>query len=197
MCYKDTGMFLAKTWSTVNGKRYPRGVLKKSVWDKERKRQQQKYVAYIGTERKITWEKACEICREKGIELEELQSVKRLRIDNPVADKSVTEKAVGLDIHIPLQVIPPQRDEPVSEEEESDVGFDVPKATPAEMVQDLREYWGLGVTYEDYDDLAYKIDPSIEAEDLRMVEEDRVVLEGRAQERLRNKWRWVKGKGVG
>lgn len=183
-------MFLAKTWSTVNGKRYPRWVLKKSIWNKEKKRQQQMYVAYVGKERKLTWEKACEICRAKGINIDDLRNVKRLQIEEPV-----TPKHREATINSSLQVFPPQRDESVSEDQEADadVGFDVPEATPAEMVRELRAYYELGNTFEDYDDLAYRIDPSIEAEELRMVEDDRAVLGGRAQERLRSKWQWVKG----
>lgn len=191
MCYEYRVMFLAKSWKTVNGKRYPKWDLKKSIWDKEKKRQRQVYVAYIGTERKITWDQACEICRKKEIEMAELQSVKRLKIEKPVENENIE-----ITIADPLNVAPPSRRESVPEnrETDADVGFDVPEATPAEMVRELRAYYGLGTTFEDYDDLAYRIDPSIEAEELRMVEDDRAVLGGRAQERMRGKWQWMKGK---
>jgi len=191
MCYEFDAMFLAKSWKTVNGKRYPKWDLKKSVWDKDEKRQKQEYVAYIGTSQTISFEKACEICSAKGLTMDALRSVNRLKIEEPSKPKRR-----DLSINVPLHVFPTQREEPVSEDQESDVEFDTPEATPAEMVRDLREYFGFDATYEDYDDLAYRIDPSIEAEDLRMVEEDRAVLEGRPQERLRSKWRWATGRDV-
>lgn len=191
MCYEMGSMFLAKAWKTVNGTRYPGWALKKSVWDKKEKRQKQEYVAYIGKSKTITYEKACDICANKGLTIDELRNVNRLKIEEPPKPKRRE-----LSINVPLHVSPPQREEPVSEDQESDVGFDIPEATLAEMVRDLREYFGFDATYEDYDDLAYKIDPSIEAEDLRMVEEDRAVLEGRVQERLRSKWQWMKEKGA-
>lgn len=184
------GMFLAKVWKTVNGKRYPGWVLKKSVWDKEAKRQKQIYVGYIGPEKRITWEKAQELCREKGVSFEELRRVKRLEIVEPAEDK-----ASELPIPNPLSIPPRSTEGTVSEEEQIDVevGFDVPRATLPEMVRAIRTHYGLGDTLTDYDDLAYKISPFLDAETLRLVEQDRAVLDGHSQEQLRHKWRWIHG----
>ncbi len=190
MCYEYGGMFLAKTWKTVNGKRYPAWVLKKAVWDKDQKRQKQVYVAYVGTKKVLSWTKAQEICQDKGISLEELQHVKRLQIEKPPEATPQATQDEG-----DTMTGPSQAKEQTIEEEEVDpeIGFDVPETTPAEMVRQLRAYYELGNTLGDYDDLAYRISPSIDAEELRMVEQDRAVLDGAEQERLRNKWRWMHG----
>ena len=190
MCYEYGGMFLAKTWKTVNGKRYPAWVLKKAVWDKEQKRQKQVYVAYVGTTKVLSWDKAQEICQDKNLSMDELRQVKRLRIEEPSEAK---HRAMPLN-HDEF-VAPPPSEEQQTEaaEAEEEIGFDVPEATPAEMVRQLRAYYGLGDALADYDDLAYRISPSIDAEELRMVEQDRAVLEGDEQERLRKKWRWMNG----
>jgi hypothetical protein len=183
-------MFLAKTWKTVNGKRYPAWVLKKAVWDKDQKRQKQVYVAYVGTNKVLSWAKAQEICQDKNLSWDELQQVKRLRIEKPPEDK---HRDARLDHEEAAAQRPVDEHRAEATEDEAEVGFDVPEATPAEMVRQLREYYGLGSTLGDYDDLAYRISPSIDAEELRMVEQDRAVLDGAEQERLRNKWRWMHG----
>lgn len=193
MCYEYGGMFLAKVWKTVNGTRYPGWVLKKSVWDKDEKRQKQVYVGYIGANKQITLGKAKQLCRDKGLTLEELRQVKGLEVA-----ESTQDKATDVSIDNPLRVPPQRREQDIAEglHADPDVGFDVPEATLAEMVRELREHYGLGDTLAEYDDLAYKISPSLEAETLRLVEQDRAVLDGATQKRLRDKWRWATGRSA-
>jgi len=59
---------------------YTRYVLAKAIWDKEERRQKQKYVGYVGTKPVLTLAKAKEICKAKGLKLEDLKKVKGLRI---------------------------------------------------------------------------------------------------------------------
>ncbi len=183
-------MFLAKTWKTVNGRRYPAWVLKKAVWDKDQKRQKQVYVAYVGTNKVLAWEKAQQICHDKNISWEELQAVKRLKIEKP---PEAEHADTSLDHDNVVAQSQTENHGADASEGDADLGFDVAEATPAEMVRQLREYYGLGNTLGDYDDLAYWISPFIDAEQLRMVEQDRAVLSGKEQDRLRNKWRWMNG----
>ena len=189
-------MFLAKSWKTVNGKRYPQWALKKTVWDKAEKRQRQIYIAYIGTQKTIPLEKARRICADKDITMEELRQVKRLNIEEPVK-----HKRNGIKITNPLpvssmrqQAVPPDKPTSAKPAPEAEASAVDSEATPAEMVRELRAYYGLGSSDEDYDDLAYKISPNIEAEELRRVEEQGLRLDDdEAHERLIGKWRWVKG----
>lgn len=190
-CYEQNVMFLAKTWKTVNGRRYEAWVLKKSAWDPEEKRGKQVYLAYIGKTKSLSADKAEAICRKIGVDMEELRKVKGLRIEtpaeDPVSEASIIQQEQPEEQQLEPDIVGESEDEP-------DVGFDVPDATPAEMVAQLRAHYGLDGTYEDYDTLAHKIGPLyVNAERLRMVEQDRAVLEGNAQERLRHAWRWATG----
>lgn len=185
-------MFLAKSWKTVNGKRYPKWDLKKSVWDKEAKRQKQVYIAYVGTDKTLSWEKACEICRDKGVAMEELQRVKGLRIEPPSRPK---REELSIDDVLQAPARPEKGASAEGSASEAEAGGDAPEATPAKMVRELREFYRFDRTFEGYDELAYRIDPTLDAEELRMVEQDRAVLTGRPKERLRYKWRWATGRG--
>jgi hypothetical protein len=55
-------------------------VLRENRWDREAKAQRQRHVAYIGVTPEITQAKAERICREKGITMDQLRRVRRLRI---------------------------------------------------------------------------------------------------------------------
>lgn len=73
-------MFLGQSFQKVGGKKYAYWVLKETVWDKELKRNVQKYLAYIGRRPVLTLEKAQAICQKLGITLDELRRVRRLKI---------------------------------------------------------------------------------------------------------------------
>ncbi len=68
-------IFLAKS-----GRKSKYYVLKANVWDKEARAQRQKYLAYIGTKPQISLEKAKQIAHKLGISLDDLRTVRRLRI---------------------------------------------------------------------------------------------------------------------
>lgn len=73
-------MFLGQSFQKVGGKKYAYWVLKETVWDKELKRNVQKYLAYIGRRPVLTLAKAQAICQKLGITLDELRRVRRLKI---------------------------------------------------------------------------------------------------------------------
>ena len=125
-------MFLAKTWSTRNGKKYEAWVLKRAIWDKETKRMKQKYLAYVGKTKSIKLDKALQICEKLSIPLEELRKVRRLRIIEP---ESLAE------------VI---RERPVGQSRS-------PALTAAMMIRELRERYDLLPTQEGYETLAMRI----------------------------------------
>ena len=125
-------MFLAKTWSTRNGKKYEAWVLKSAFWDKENKRMKQKYLAYIGKTKSIKLDQALKICEKLEISLDELRSVKRLRIIEP---ESLAE---------------------VIRERKPEQGRS-PALTAAMMIRELRERYELLPTQEGYQMLAMRI----------------------------------------
>ena len=76
-------LFLARGTKKPKGKTNPTHkfyALRENRWDRKSKRSRQRHVAYIGTKPEITQEKAERICEEKGITMDQLQKVNRLRI---------------------------------------------------------------------------------------------------------------------
>jgi len=73
-------VFLAKQANRSGERTYTYWVLKRTVWDKTLKRTRQQYICSIGRKRTITREQAQHISQEKGVPMEELERVKRLRI---------------------------------------------------------------------------------------------------------------------
>lgn len=124
-------MFLAKTWTTRKGKKYPAWVLKTAKWDKEKKRMKQVYLAYVGKTKTIDLEKALKICTKLEIPLDELKKVKRLRVIEP---KSLAE------------VIHPQPE-----------GRRYPALSAQMMIRELRERHQIPNSYEGYEYLAVRI----------------------------------------
>jgi hypothetical protein len=155
-------MFLAKTWKTVNGKRYEAWVLKKGMWDKERKRHKQVYLAYIGKSRRISIQKARQICEKLGITLQELRKVKRLTL--------VEESQPA--VH------------PEYERVESPLALPIPM-----MISELRRSYGLGQTIQDYQVLAMRIGVlHINADQLRLAESERYIPTRDQQNRIQELW---------
>lgn len=152
-------MFLAKTWTKKNGKKYESWVLKKSVWDKEKKRMRQVYLAYLGASKRIDLEKAQKICGKLSISQDELRKVKRLKIAEP------------------LSLIRPS----VQAEH-------VPKFEPREvrtMIAGLRKRYGLSATSEGYQQLAVRIGVlHISSRELQMSELGQIRLREDQMERL-------------
>jgi hypothetical protein len=155
-------MFLAKTWKTVNGKRYEAWVLKRGVWDKEQKRHKQVYLAYIGKSRQISIQKARQICEKLGITLQELRKVKRLTL-----------------VEEGQPVVRPEH-----ERVESPPALPIPM-----MIRELRQSYGLEQTLEDYRMLASRIGSLlITAVQLRLAEEERYVLTRDQRNRIQELW---------
>jgi hypothetical protein len=134
-------MFLAKTWVTKNGVRYETWVLKKAVWNKEKKRTRQVYLASLGRSKRISLQKATEICKKLSIPLEELRQVRRLKIvDDPAAGRSKRKVAV--------KQAPPARKEKS------------PRLAPSEqatLVKELRQRYGLPATPDGFQQLAMRV----------------------------------------
>ena len=81
-------LFLTRGSKKPKGKTTPTHrfyVLRENQWDTEAKTQRQRHVAYIGVEPIITKEKAKRICAEKGITMDQLRNVRRLRIVDAAA----------------------------------------------------------------------------------------------------------------
>lgn len=81
-------LFLTRGSKKPKGKTTPTHrfyVLRENRWDTEAKTQRQRHVAYIGVEPTITEEKAKRICDEKGITMDQLRNVRRLRIVDAAA----------------------------------------------------------------------------------------------------------------
>ena len=164
-------MFLAKTWKTIRGKRYVSWSLKKGIWDKERKRYKQIYLAYVGKSKKITLEKAQEICTKLGIPLDEMRKVKRLRI-------------VELEEAPSVQVEPIAQIEVKREVAEEPVTRHIPT-----LIKDLRERYDLEYSVEDYETLAMHIGILVvNASDLRRAELEQLILPPHQQKRIEEAW---------
>lgn len=152
-------MFLAKGWKIVKGKRYPFWSLKRSVWDKETKRQKQVYLAYIGTSKRISLEKAHQIIDRLGISLEELRKVRGLSINEVRPEAAVSA---------------PQ------EEPAAPPGISAPQ-----LIGELRKRLGVGETRVDYQMLAVRVGViHINAEQLKLAEEGSFTLSPTQRERI-------------
>lgn len=172
MCFDNFAVFLAKTWKTVKGRRYESWVLKKAVWDKRRKRYRQVYLAYIGKSRRISVEKAREICRKLGITLDELCSVNRLTVvAGPPAELEAQRREVEAERPTPPEVPVPR------------------------MIRELRRRFGLGPSFQDYQELATRIGRlHVGPDELRLVEAGQTVLPLPQQRHIEKMWRtFVKG----
>jgi len=159
-CYSDLSMFLAKTWSKRNGKKYEAWVLKSAIWDKETKRMKQKYLAYIGKTKSISLDKALQICEKLNISLDELKRVKRLRVLEP---KSLAEVMAERKPETPRYSA----------------------ITAAMMIRELRDRYKIPATPEGYQMLAMRIGVlHINAKQLQEAESTRRPLNEEQMERL-------------
>lgn len=201
-------MFLAKTWKTVKGRRYESWVLKKAVWDRRHKRYRQVYLAYIGKSRRISLEKAREICEKLGITLDELRMVNRLTIEGerpepqslfwgegrgetpPEARRTAGPRSPAEGERSHFQ--PERKAEP--EESEPPPPPEVPVPT---MIQELRRQFGLGQLFQDYQALTVRIGRlHVSPDELRLAEAGQSELSGAQQRQLGQIWRlFVKERG--
>lgn len=124
---------MARTWVKRNDKKYESWVLKKAVWDREKKRMRQVYLAYLGRSKRISLEKALKICEKISVTLVELKAVKRLKIID--AQRQPIRK---IPVAEPVKKPRPVRDIPA-------------------MIADLRRKYDLSATLEDYQQLAMRI----------------------------------------
>ena len=170
-------MFLARTWKNIGDMRYESWVLKKGVWDKARKRYKQVYLAYIGKSKKISAERAQEICLKLGITLDEMRKVKRLRIVGEIAAPNVASEHVA-------------QAEPGGAAAEQPIVHHIPT-----LIKELREKYELEQSPEDYQVLAMRIGVlHVTASELRLAETAQKVLTPHQQRQIAEFWlRALKG----
>jgi predicted RecB family endonuclease len=73
-------LFVTKAVRRYKGKTYEYFVLKRNVWDRAIKAQRQEYVQSLGKRPVLSLKKARKLAKKLGIELEELQRVRGLKI---------------------------------------------------------------------------------------------------------------------
>lgn len=75
-------MFLAKgRRKRKDGSYYCYYVLREAYWDKGERRQKQRHLAYVGTKRTISLDRARKLAKKLGITVEDLRRVRRLKIE--------------------------------------------------------------------------------------------------------------------